>query len=388
VQFQNNGAIDHDFTVEGARFSLPGRPGKLSEKTLKLDQPGTYVYYCSIPGHREAGMQGKLVVGDGKGGTAVATTSGTKTGTSGDMASMATMPGMSGMAGMAADQHVSHATTAPAEQHGLQELQPAIEGDTKVFTLTAQVVPWEVIPGVTQEAWTYNGQLPGPVIHVTEGDKLRVTLKNTLPEPTIVHFHGPDLPNSVDGVPDVTQPVIPVGGSYSYEFTATPAGTYTYHSHHNSQVQETKGLYGILIIDPKPGTAEAKRDAQYQRDYLQVISEFNGYYLVNGHSFPATDVLTAKVGEKVRLRLVNLGQMAHPMHLHGFHFKIVGTDGFPVEGPPLVKDTVLIGPGERYDLEVVPDKAGLWVFHCHILSHVQNDGVEPGGMLTVLKVEA
>jgi FtsP/CotA-like multicopper oxidase with cupredoxin domain len=65
----------------------------------------------------------------------------------------------------------------------------------------------------------------------------------------------------------------------------------------------------------------------------------------------------------------------------------VGTDGIPVEGPPLVKDTVLIGPGERYDLEVVPDKPGLWVFHCHILSHVQNDGVEPGGMLTVLKVE-
>jgi FtsP/CotA-like multicopper oxidase with cupredoxin domain len=266
-------------------------------------------------------------------------------------------------------------------------MQPTVDGETKVFNLTAQVVQWEVIPGVKQEAWTYNGQLPGPVIRVTEGDKLRVNLTNNLPEATVLHFHGPDLPNVMDGVPDVTQPTIPVGGSYTYEFTATPAGTYMYHSHHDSQVQETKGLYGILIIDPKPGSAEAKRDAGYQRDYLQVISEFSGYYLVNGHSFPATDVLTAKAGEKVRIRLVNLGQMAHPMHLHGFHFRIVGTDGIPVEGPPLVKDTVLIGPGERYDLEVVPDKPGLWVFHCHILSHVQNDGVEPGGMLTVLKVE-
>jgi FtsP/CotA-like multicopper oxidase with cupredoxin domain len=88
----------------------------------------------------------------------------------------------------------------------------------------------------------------------------------------------------------------------------------------------------------------------------------------------------------VRLRLINLGQALHPMHLHGYHFKIVGTDGYPVEGPPLVKDTVTVGPGERYDLEFVADNPGTWVFHCHILSHVANQGVEPGGMLTVLKV--
>ena len=74
------------------------------------------------------------------------------------------------------------------------------------------------------------------------------------------------------------------------------------------------------------------------------------------------------------------------MHLHGYHFKIVGTDGYFVKGDPLEKDTVLIGPGERYDLEFTADNPGTWVFHCHILNHVTNQGVEPGGMITVLKV--
>jgi FtsP/CotA-like multicopper oxidase with cupredoxin domain len=184
----------------------------------------------------------------------------------------------------------------------------------------------------------------------------------------------------------VTQKAIGVGETYSYEFVANPAGTFVYHTHHNTATQEPKGLYGVLIIDPKPGSAEAARDARYDRDYLQVVSEFGGYYLVNGHAFPATDGLEAKVGEKVRLRLINLGQMAHPMHLHGFHFKVVGTDGIPVRGEPLEKDTINIAPGERYDLEVVADNPGTWVFHCHILTHVANQGVEPGGMITVLKV--
>ena len=168
--------------------------------------------------------------------------------------------------------------------------------------------------------------------------------------------------------------------------TAAPAGTFVYHSHHNAAVQEPKGLYGVLLIDPAPGSALAERDARYDRDYVQVVSEFGGYFTVNGKAFPATDVLEAKPGERVRLRLINLGQALHPMHLHGYHFKIVGTDGYPVEGPPLVKDTVTVGPGERYDLEFVADNPGTWVFHCHILSHVANQGVEPGGMITVLKV--
>ena len=276
--------------------------------------------------------------------------------------------------------------TVATQQRGNQSLAFTTEGDAKVFALTARAARWEVLPGVYEEAWVYNDQLPGPLLRVTEGDRVRVTVTNELPEETVLHFHGPRLPNAMDGVPDVTQPTIKRGESYTYEFTAAPAGTFVYHSHHNAAVQEPKGLYGVLLIDPAPGSAQAERDARYDRDYVQVVSEFGGYFTVNGKAFPATDVLEAKPGERVRLRLINLGQALHPMHLHGYHFKIVGTDGYPVEGPPLVKDTVTVGPGERYDLEFVADNPGTWVFHCHILAHVANQGVEPGGMITVLKV--
>jgi FtsP/CotA-like multicopper oxidase with cupredoxin domain len=278
--------------------------------------------------------------------------------------------------------HTSHASVASTETKGNQLLEPRLEGDVKVFDVEAKVVKWEVVPGEFVEAWTYNGQVPGPLIRVTEGEKIRMNLKNSLPEATVIHFHGPMLPNSQDGVPDVTQPVVEPGQSFSYEFTAQPAGTFVYHTHHNSAVQEPKGLYGLFIVDPKE-----QRGPKPDREYFQVISELNGFFTINGKAFPATEPMLANVGERVLIRLVNLGQMPHPMHSHGHPFAIVATDGNPVQGPPLIKDTVNIAPGERYDLEITAKMPGTWVFHCHILSHVANKGVEPGGMISVFKIE-
>jgi FtsP/CotA-like multicopper oxidase with cupredoxin domain len=112
-----------------------------------------------------------------------------------------------------------------------------------------------------------------------------------------------------------------------------------------------------------------------------------GFYVINGKAFPATQAIEAKIGQKMLIRLANLGQTAHPMHMHGHPFKIVATDGYPVpQGAVLTKDVVNIGPGERYDLLLELDNPGTWVFHCHILGHVQNRGVEPGGMITVIKM--
>jgi FtsP/CotA-like multicopper oxidase with cupredoxin domain len=368
VQLQNAGLLEHDLTIEGTRLRLFAKPGQTTDATLKIDKPGTYAYFCSLPGHREAGMSGKLIVENG----AAAPSSAVRTTAKATPAPAAA--------------HASHASTAATQKDGNQPLPFVMEGTVKVFALTARAVQWEVLPGVFEEAWVYNDQLPGPVIRVTEGEAVRVDVTNALPEDTVIHFHGPRIPNAMDGVSDVTQPAIKRGERFSYEFTAEPSGTFVYHTHHNAASQEPKGLYGVLIVDPKPGSAEAQRDAQYAHDYLQVVSEFGSYFTVNGKAFPATPVLEAKTGEKVRLRLINLGQALHPMHLHGHHFKIVGTDGYAVEGPPLVKDTVIVGPGERYDLEFVADNPGAWLFHCHILSHVANQGVEPGGMITVLKV--
>jgi len=286
-------------------------------------------------------------------------------------------------AGQDAHSHaaVSHAASVPTGVKGNQALEPRLVDGVKVFDVTASVVKWEVAPGELIDAYAYNGTVPGPLLRATEGDKIRINLKNELPEPTVLHVHGPMLPNAMDGVPDVTQPVVNPGQSFTYEFEAKPAGTFLYHTHHNSLVQKSKGLYGVLQIDPK---AEVKT---YDREYFQVIGELGGFFVINGKAFPSTDVLEAKLGERVRIRLINLGEMAHPMHSHGFATKVVGTDGHPIpKAVQLLKDTVTIGPGERYDLEFVADNPGAWVYHCHILSHVQNKGVEPGGMISVVKV--
>jgi manganese oxidase len=366
VKLDNQGVIEHDFSIEGLRGKAYAGPKKAGEGTFQIARPGTYTFFCSIPGHKEAGMVGKLVVGDGAAGAAATTAA------AGHAAHGAAAP--------------SHAAVATTETKGNVPLEPRVENGVKVFDLTSSIVKWEVLPGVFEEAMAYNGMVPGPLLRVQEGDKVRVNFTNRLPEPSVVHFHGPRIPNAMDGVPDVTQPVVKPGETFAYEFTASPAGTYMYHSHHNSVVQEPAGQHGIIIIDPKPGSAEALRDATFDRDVIQVLNEFNGYFTINGKAFPATEPIEVKQGERVRIRLVNLGQALHPMHLHGYHFTVIGTDGRPVQGPPLEKDTVTLGPGERVDLEFVADNPGTWVFHCHILSHVANKGVEPGGMLTLIKV--
>jgi manganese oxidase len=350
----NKGQLDHDISIPALGVQLTARAGKSASQTVTASKEGTFEFICSIPGHKEAGMRGSVVVGGAVTTTAPAT-------------------------GVAA--HPSHAAVETTATNGNQSLAYAMDGTTKVFDLKAQHVNWEVLPGEFVDAYAYNGQVPGSLIRATEGDQVRINFTNELPEPTVIHFHGPKLPNSMDGVVGVTQNVIQPGQTYSYEFVAQPSGTFMYHTHHNSAEQESKGLFGIFIVDPKEPTLK------YDREVIQVLSETGGYFLINGKAFPATEPIEAKLGERLLIRLVNLGQMTHPMHMHGHPFQIVATDGYAVpEAQARTKDVVNIGPGERYDLLMTADNPGTWLFHCHILTHVQNHGVEPGGMITVLKV--
>jgi manganese oxidase len=351
----NTGQLDHDVSIPSLGIQLKAAAGKSASQTVTATDEGTFDYLCSLPGHKEAGMKGQVVVGTASSANTTA-------------------------APQAA--HASHAAVETTATKGNQPLAYTLEGDTKVFELKAQHVRWEVLPGEFVDAYGYNRSVPGPLIRATEGDRVRINFTNELPEPTVIHFHGPRLPNSMDGVADVTQKVIAPGETFVYEFVAQPGGTFMYHTHHNSAEQEAKGLYGVFLVEPKVPTVE------YDKEYVQVLSELGGFYLINGKAFPATDPIEAKEGERVLIRLVNLGQMTHPMHMHGHPFKIVGTDGYPVPpGQALTKDVINIGPGERYDLLMTADNPGTWLFHCHILTHVQNHGVEPGGMITVVKVD-
>ncbi len=239
---------------------------------------------------------------------------------------------------------------------------------TKVFELTAKVVQWEVEPGVRREAWTYNGTVPGPVIRVTEGDKVRVILHNQLPESTTMHFHGMRIPNDQDGVPFLTQQPIKPGQTYTYSFVAEPAGTQMYHAHEDSLKQVTMGLLGAFIVDSKNRAGEPKVD----QDTVMVLGDGPLGFILNGKSFPATAPIVATLGQTVRIRYMNEGQMIHPMHLHGLPQKVIAKDGYMLDHPYLA-DTVLVAPGERYDVLVKADSLGAWAYHCHILSHAEGD---------------
>lgn len=227
--------------------------------------------------------------------------------------------------------------------------------------LTAEVSNLDPGNGKKIPVWTYNNSVPGPQIRMKKGDTIRIILTNKLPEATSIHWHGMKVPNDQDGVPGVTQLAIHPGETYTYEFKATQTGTYWYHSHENSVVQEDMGLYGSFVVED-PGQ-------QPDRDYTLVLDEWygaNNLYTINGKTGDATDPLTVKEGDKVRIRMINAGMQSHSMHLHGHAFRVVATDGQVVNRPGLIKDQLVsIAPGERVDLEFTADHPGEWLLEEH-----------------------
>ena len=121
----------------------------------------------------------------------------------------------------------------------------------KEFHLVAEPVVREFAPGMKANLWGYNGQSPGPTIEVVEGDRVRIFVTNKLPEHTSIHWHGQRLPNGMDGVGGLTQPQIPVGKTFVYEFVAKRPGTFMYHPHADEMVQMAMGMMGSWVTHPK-----------------------------------------------------------------------------------------------------------------------------------------
>lgn len=255
----------------------------------------------------------------------------------------------------------------------------------KEFHLTMAETTIETSPGVTKQAYAFNGIVPGPVLRVNEGDKVRIFVENQLPFPTSTHWHGMILPNDQDGVGGITQPHIEPGQTYTYEWTAKATGTHWYHSHSSGR-HIGKGLYGPLEVVPDDGDIEA------DRDYRLMLGDTDLGFTLNGRSFPSTPQLDARVGETVRLRLINAGDQVHAMHLHGVPFKVVAQDGMPRVQPESM-DTLTISPGQTFDLTFEQEHPGKWMIHCHMFvhSHMSGDTHPPGesgmnGMALVLNV--
>lgn len=267
---------------------------------------------------------------------------------------------------------------------GGQPLAFEMDGDTKVFVLTCQVVQWEYMPGKTVEAWTYNGAVPGPEIRVTEGDKIRIIVKNDLPFSTAIHWHGLIVPNAMDGVPFITQPPIKPGESFIYEWQVREGntGSHMYHSHHNSAEQTPKGLLGPFIVEPKDKTKLPAHDLEY----TMILNDGPiGGYSLNGKGFPATEPIVVKKGQKLLVRYMNEGLMIHPMHLHGMPQQVVSRDGFLLPSPYMA-DTIEVDPGQRTDVIIDCTEPGVWAYHCHVLSHAEGP-TGMFGMVTALIVQ-
>src|SRR5688572_14245143 len=270
---------------------------------------------------------------------------------------------------------------AKTEGKGNQILAPRMENGVKVYDMVAKVVQWEVEQGKRVEAWTYNGVVPGPQIRVKEGERVRINLKNELPESTAMHFHGLEVPNDQDGVPFLTQPPIKPGASYTYEFMVPNAGSHMYHSHHNAAAQVGKGMLGAFIVEPRVKRAIENVDV----DYVMILNDGYHGFTLNGKGFPATEPIVAKLGQRLRIRYMNEGMMIHPMHLHGMHMTVIDKDGWP-QPAPWKCDTLNIAPGERWDVIVECNNPGTWAFHCHILTHAESQhGMF--GMVTALIVQ-
>jgi zinc transporter ZupT len=292
---------------------------------------------------------------------------------------------------------VSPAIIATAEAQArhdyalLPALPPLLSGTVKTIHLVAEVKPWTPAPDVSVDAWTYNGTVPGPTIHVRQGDTLRVIFTNHLPASTTIHWHGMAVPADMDGTPGFSQAPVQPGHSFIYQFAVKQPGTYIYHTHVDDLNQLDRGLYGAVVVEPSVPIAP-----RVDRDYLMLISSWKvfssteNYFSINGKSYPLGKPFLVRRGERVRVREIDIsGTEFHTMHLHGHHFEVVAVDGQAVDpAHRQTMSTVTLGPGEMRDIEFVADASpGTWMFHCHVADHMMNGDRGPGGLVSAVQYQ-
>ena len=294
------------------------------------------------------------------------------------------------------------AVFVPVRTLDIADLPYEIDNGVKVFRLAAEPVKQEVMAGRVFDLWGYNGSAPGPTIQVMQGDRVRILFENRLPEGTTMHWHGLEVPINMDGAPAISQPMVEPGGKFTYEFTLHQHGTFFYHSH--MAMQEMMGMLGMFIIHPKqPYQPRVDKDFGIALQEYAVLPnnsipnslsmEFN-WLTFNGKAGPASTPLIVKQGERVRIRIVNLGMDHHPIHLHGHQFVVTGTEGGRIpQSAQYAENTVLVGVAQARTIEFVAEFLGDWMLHCHLPHHMMNamvsmvgpmpmnhGGMQPGSM--------
>jgi FtsP/CotA-like multicopper oxidase with cupredoxin domain len=280
----------------------------------------------------------------------------------------------------------------PVEAPDLTKLPWTWRDGAKEFHLIPMPVKREFLPHLEMEVWGFNGPMPGPMIEVNQGDRVRIIVENRLPEFTSIHWHSLEIPVSQDGVPGLVQDFIPPGEAFVYEFTLHQHGTFFYHAH--VAMQEAMGMVGLFIIHPKEAY-----EPVCDQDFALITQEFQilpntsipnsqgmdfNFLTFNGHCAPLTTPLVVKLGHRVRLRLVNFSTADHhPIHLHGHTWWVTGTEGGRIpESGWIPGNNVLIGVAQARDVEFIANNPGDWIMHCHMFHHTMNHMVSMAGPMT------
>ncbi len=259
----------------------------------------------------------------------------------------------------------------------------------KEFHLIAMPVKRELLPHLEMDVWGFNGSMPGPMIEVNQGDRVRIVVENRLPEETSIHWHSLEIPVSQDGVPGLVQDFIPPGEAFVYEFTLHQHGTFFYHAH--VVMQEAMGMVGAFIIHPREAYLPV-----CDQDFLLITQEFQilpnaripdrqgmefNFLTFNGRCAPLTTPLVVKLGHRVRIRLVNFSTADHhPIHLHGNTWWVTGTEGGRIPEPGWIPgNNVLVGVAQARDVEFIANNPGDWIMHCHMFHHTMNHMVSMAG---------
>ena len=279
----------------------------------------------------------------------------------------------------------------PVATPDLDKLFWEMKDGVKEFHLFARHSRREFLPGLFMDVWGYNDSMPGPTIEANEGDRVRIILHNELPEPTTLHLHGLELPIAMDGVSGVTQDPIMPGESFAYELDLHQNGTFFYHSH--GAMQEALGMVGLFIIHPRAAHAPP-----VDHDFGLILQEwavlpgasipntlsmeFN-FFTINGRSAPYMTPIVVRLGDRVRIRMVNFSVIDHhPMHLHGVTFWVTGNEGGRIpESAWVPGNNVIVGVAQAREIEFIANNPGDWVMHCHMFHHMMNHMTSPVGMM-------
>lgn len=313
--------------------------------------------------------------------------------------------GLVKLAGIGAAVATQFSTTDAAygfTQEASESVVP-IDPQTHLFDMTIEEARLSVSRGFETNVWAYNGQVPGPLIRVREGDFVEAKVTNNTKGVHTIHWHGIKQTGSWrnDGAPGINGLAIESGGdSQTYSFKADRKGSLWYHCHVEVPNHVgVRGMWGPLIVDP---TDPLPIEKEVTKDCILMFSGWNSdvaddyfaqedptgnlnYFSINGKAFPYNQPIRVKEGDVLRLRLY-AASVPVSFHLHGHDMLVTHRDGLPLSQPELA-DTVAVAMGQRADVIVRMDNPGRWPFHDHNDHHLSNNGNAPGGLFGVLEYE-